>query len=37
MRAKLAWAYLAAAVAAALPGPATAQERTPTAISDIRQ
>ena len=37
MRAKLAWAYLAAAVAAALPGPAAAQERTPTAISDIRQ
>jgi type IV pilus assembly protein PilQ len=37
MRAKLAWAYLAAAVAAALPGLVAAQEHTPTAISDIRQ
>jgi type IV pilus assembly protein PilQ len=37
MRAKLAWALSAAATAAAAAGLALAQERTPTAISDIRQ
>ena len=36
MRAKLAWTLMAATVAAG-PGPAWAQERTTTAISDIRQ
>jgi hypothetical protein len=36
MRAKLAWAFVAATMAAG-PDPAWAQERTTTAISDIRQ
>ena len=37
MRAKLAWALMAAAIAAVDTGPASAQERTPTVLSDIRQ
>jgi type IV pilus assembly protein PilQ len=37
MRAKLAWALLAAAVLAVAAEPAAAQERTATAIADIRQ
>jgi type IV pilus secretin PilQ/predicted competence protein len=37
MRAKLAWVLTAAAIAAVGAGPASAQERTTTVLSDIRQ